>query len=36
VLFCEGDIIGKTAEQLRSLHFDRDREYLQAPPFDPE
>ena len=28
VLVCEGDLIGKTAEQLRSLHFCRDRDYL--------
>ena len=28
ILFCEGDLIGKTEAQLRSLHFKRDREYL--------
>ena len=30
VLVCEGDLIGKTHEQLRSLHFRRDREWLQS------
>ena len=30
VLVCEGDLIGKTAEQLRSLHFRRDRDWLQS------
>ncbi|MBV9417339.1 MAG: hypothetical protein JO363_20300 [Solirubrobacterales bacterium] len=30
VLVCEGDLIGKTAEQLRSLHFQRDRDWLQS------
>jgi hypothetical protein len=30
VLFCEGDLIGKTREQLRSLHFRRDRDWLQS------
>jgi hypothetical protein len=30
VLVCEGDLIGKTPEQLRSLHFRRDREWLQS------
>jgi hypothetical protein len=29
ILICEGDLIGKTAEQLRSLHFRRDRDFLQ-------
>jgi hypothetical protein len=29
VLVCEGDLIGKTREQLRSLHFRRDRDWLQ-------
>lgn len=29
-VICEGDLIGKTSEQLRSLHFRRDREWLQA------
>ena len=27
---CEGDLIGKTREQLRSLHFRRDRDWLQS------
>jgi hypothetical protein len=26
----EGDLLGKTAEQLRSLHFRRDRDWLQS------
>jgi hypothetical protein len=30
VLVCEGDLIGKTKAQLRSLHFRRDREWLQS------
>jgi hypothetical protein len=30
VLVCEGDLIGKTREQLRSLHFRRDRDWLQS------
>ncbi|TMM05856.1 MAG: hypothetical protein E6G05_04390 [Actinobacteria bacterium] len=30
VLICEGDLIGKTREQLRSLHFRRDRDWLQS------
>ena len=29
-LICEGDLIGKTREQLRSLHFRRDRDWLQS------
>ena len=29
VLVSEGDLIGKTQEQLRSLHFRRDRDWLQ-------
>jgi hypothetical protein len=32
VLFCEGDLLGKTEAQLRSLHFRRDREYLRSDP----
>ena len=28
VLICEGDLIGKTREQLRSLHFRQDRDWL--------
>jgi hypothetical protein len=30
ILICEGDLIGKTREQLRSLHFHRDRDWLQS------
>jgi hypothetical protein len=30
ILICEGDLIGKTREQLRSLHFRRDRDWLQS------
>ena len=30
VLICEGDLIGKTHEQIRSLHFRRDRDWLQS------
>ena len=30
VLVCEGDLIGKTREQLRSLHFRRDRDWLRS------
>jgi hypothetical protein len=30
VLFCEGDLVGKTREQIRSLHFRRDRDWLQS------
>jgi hypothetical protein len=30
VLVSEGDLIGKTREQLRSLHFRRDRDWLQS------
>ncbi len=30
VLVCEGDLLGKTREQLRSLHFRRDRDWLQS------
>jgi hypothetical protein len=29
ILVSEGDMIGRTAAQLRALHFARDREYLQ-------
>lgn len=32
VLFCEGDLLGKTEAQLRSLHFSRDRDYLRSDP----
>jgi hypothetical protein len=30
VLITEGDLLGKTAEQLRALHFRRDRDWLQS------
>jgi hypothetical protein len=30
ILVCEGDLIGKTREQLRALHFKRDRDWLQS------
>ena len=30
ILVREGDLIGKTREQLRSLHFRRDRDWLQS------
>ena len=30
VLVCEGDLVGKTREELRSLHFRRDRDWLQS------
>jgi hypothetical protein len=30
VLVCEGDLIGKTEGELRSLHFRRDRDWLQS------
>ena len=30
VLVCEGDVLGKTREQLRSLHFSRDRDWLRS------
>ena len=30
VLFCEGDLIGKTQAQLRTLHHRRDRDYLRS------
>jgi hypothetical protein len=30
VLVCEGDLVGKTREQIRSLHFRRDRDWLQS------
>ena len=28
ILFCEGDLLGKTAAELRSLKFRRDRDHL--------
>ncbi len=30
ILICEGDLVGKTREQLRSLRFPRDRDWLQS------
>jgi hypothetical protein len=30
VLVSEGDLIGKTQDELRSLHFRRDRDWLQS------
>jgi hypothetical protein len=30
ILVCERDLIGKTEAELRSLHFRRDREWLQS------
>lgn len=30
VLVSEGDLVGKTREQIRSLHFRRDRDWLQS------
>ncbi len=30
VLFSEGDLLGKSREQLRSLHFRRDRDWMQS------
>jgi hypothetical protein len=30
ILICEGDLIMKTRAQLRSLHFRRDRDWLQS------
>jgi hypothetical protein len=30
ILICEGDLIGKTRQQLRSVHFRRDRDWLQS------
>jgi hypothetical protein len=30
ILICEGDLIGETHEQLRSVHFGRDRDWLQS------
>lgn len=28
ILISEGDMVGKTAAELRTLHFSREREYL--------
>ena len=30
VNFSEGDLLGKSREQIRSLHFRRDRDWLQS------
>ena len=30
ILVCEGDLIGKTQRQLRSLYFHRDRDWLRS------
>jgi hypothetical protein len=30
ILVCEGDLIGKSRAQIRSLHFRRDRDWLQS------
>jgi hypothetical protein len=30
VLFCEGDLLGRTQAQIRSLHFRRDRDWLRS------
>lgn len=30
ILVCDGDLIGKTADELRSLKFRRDRDWLQS------
>jgi hypothetical protein len=30
ILFSEGDLVGTTREQIRSLHFRRDRDWLQS------
>ena len=30
ILVCEGDLMGKTREQLRVLHFRSDRDWLQS------
>jgi hypothetical protein len=29
ILVCDGDLVGKSASQVRALHFHRDREFLQ-------
>ena len=29
ILISEGDMVGRTAAELRALHFARDRQYLQ-------
>jgi hypothetical protein len=30
LLICEGDLLGKTRDELRGLHFRRDRDWLQS------
>ena len=30
ILICEADFIGKTRQQLRAVHFRRDRDWLQS------
>ena len=30
ILICDGDLVGKSASQVRALHFHRDREFLQS------
>jgi hypothetical protein len=30
ILVCEGDLVGKTRAELKSLHFARDRAWLQS------
>jgi hypothetical protein len=30
VLVCEADLLGKTQAELRTLHFRRDRDWLQS------
>jgi hypothetical protein len=30
IMICEGDLIGKTQDAIRSLHFRRDRDWLQS------
>ena len=30
ILICEGDLVGKTRDELRSLQFRRDRDWLQS------
>ncbi len=30
VAFCEGDLVGKAREQIRRLHFRRDRDWLRS------
>lgn len=30
ILVCEGDLLGKTRAEIRSLHFRRDRDWLQS------